>query len=181
MAPPPSINPFVSLPRVGARSPQKLPPSITFMCGHWIYYTTTLSSSTFYVDVDGHLTCPIRERIEEIMHVQISAVSRAILKPILFQGIVSGQRPTQVGISPSSPLIQAFFSNLQSLCHELHIANGPTLVTPNLHGWQAFTILRALSPRCHKAPESPCVHGVSGTPHGEVREIFTTSPKKCIS
>jgi hypothetical protein len=51
----------------GARSPQQLQTPITSMCGLGFSQPTTLSSSTFYVDAYGHLTCPIWISIEEVM------------------------------------------------------------------------------------------------------------------
>jgi hypothetical protein len=42
----------------------------------------------FHINTDEHLTCPIRTSIEEIMHVQTSAVSGATPRPLLFQGVL---------------------------------------------------------------------------------------------
>ena len=67
---------------------------------------TPLLASTFHVDADGYLTCPIQESIKEVMPLQTFTVpggwshSRATA----VQGAVPGQRPTQIGISPSSHL-----------------------------------------------------------------------------
>ena len=64
-------------------------------------------SIVIYISLDthGHLTCSIWASIEEIMHVQTSAVSGATPRPQQFQGDVPGQRPTQIVISPSSHLL----------------------------------------------------------------------------
>ena len=43
----------------GARSPQQLQTSITSTCGLSTWQITILSSYTFHIDVDKHLTCPI--------------------------------------------------------------------------------------------------------------------------
>ena len=61
-------------------------------------------SYTFHVDIDGLLTFPIRACIKEVMHVQTLAVLGAIPRPLLQSGVVMGQRPTQIAISPSSHL-----------------------------------------------------------------------------
>jgi hypothetical protein len=58
----------------------------------------------FHVDGDEHLTCPIWGSIEEVMSVLTFAVPGATPRPVLFQGVVLGQRPPQMGISPSSHL-----------------------------------------------------------------------------
>ena len=58
----------------------------------------------FHVDADGPLNCYIRASIEDIMHVQTLGVPGAAPKPLLYQGIVPRQRPTQIAISPSSHL-----------------------------------------------------------------------------
>ena len=59
---------------------------------------------TFYVDAEGHLICLIKESIKEVMPLQTAAVSGATPSSLLFQSAVPGQRPTQIGIFPSSHL-----------------------------------------------------------------------------
>ena len=74
---------------------------------------------------------------------------------------------------------------LKLTCHKLRIADGLTLVPPNLRGWEAFPtpgalthtrITWALSPM---APQvlgvilgPPYAHGVLGTPYGGMRNIW---------
>jgi hypothetical protein len=53
----------------GVRNPQQLQTPITSMCGLGFSHPTTLLSSTFYVDADGHLICPIWSSIEEVVPV----------------------------------------------------------------------------------------------------------------
>ena len=54
---------------------------------------------TFHADVDGFFICPIQASIEEVMHVQILAVTGTIPMPLLHQGAISEQCPTQIVIS----------------------------------------------------------------------------------
>ena len=81
-----------------------------------------------------------------------------------------------------------FSSILESTRHKLLIIDGLTLMPPSLHGWEAFPtpgalthtktrVLRSFGPshqRRHKSQVSiqgpPCAHGVSYTPHREVRD-----------
>ena len=65
---------------------------------------TISSSFTFHVDADGLLTCPIRASIEEVVPIHTLAVPEATPRPLLYQGAVPEQRPTQIAISPSSHL-----------------------------------------------------------------------------
>jgi hypothetical protein len=88
----------------GARSLQQLQIRIASTYDLAFSQPTTLSSSTFHVNVDRYLTFPIRAIIEDVMIVWTFAVSLATLRPLLFQGVVSGQHPTQIGISLSSHL-----------------------------------------------------------------------------
>ena len=82
-----------------------------------------------------------------------------------------------------TPRIEVILSIIELLHHELSKTHGLTFVTPSLHGWEAFptpgalTTLGSLGPshqRRHKSQVSlrgsSCDHGVSGTPHGEVRD-----------
>ena len=79
-------------------------------------------------------------------------------------------------------MIEVFLSILNFGHHKLLIAHGLTRVTPSLRGWEAFSTLGSLthtrityapSPTVPQipgvTPGPPCVHGVSGIPHGEVR------------
>ena len=66
-------------------------------------HTTTPLSFTFHLDVVVFIGC-IWVFVKEIMFVQTLAVSRASLRPLLYVGIISGQRPTQIAKSPSSHL-----------------------------------------------------------------------------
>ena len=54
-------------------------------------------------------------------------------RPLLFQGAVPGQYATQFAISPRLYL-ELFLNILESSRHELHMANGLTLVNPSLCG-----------------------------------------------
>ena len=54
-----------------------------------------------HLDANGLLTCPIWASIEEVMHVQTLTVPGATPRPLMYQGDVSGQRPTQIALSPS--------------------------------------------------------------------------------
>jgi hypothetical protein len=51
----------------GARSLEQLQTPITSTCGLRFSQPTTLSSSTFHVDDNEHLTCAIWSSIEEVM------------------------------------------------------------------------------------------------------------------
>lgn len=71
--------------------------------GHWlnmrgISQSLSLSSSTFYLDVNGLLTCRICASIEEVTHVHTLVIPEAIPRPLLFQGIVVRQHSTKVAI-----------------------------------------------------------------------------------
>ena len=63
------------------------------------------------------------------------------------QGVVPGQRPTQIAtwFSSLTPMIEMFLSILESTCHKLLIAHGLSLVTPSLCQWEAFLTLKALT------------------------------------
>ena len=99
-----------------------------------------------HVDADGLLTCPIWANIEEFMHVQTLPVPGANPQPLLYQGAVLGQRPTQITITPSLHLgLRCFMSILESTRHKLRIADGLTLVHPGLCGWEVFPMPRALT------------------------------------
>ena len=114
----------------------------------------------FHVDANALLSCPIYASIEEVMHVHTLVVPRATPMPLLYQGTVQGQRPTQIATSPSShPLIEVFLSILEFTRHKLLIVDSLILVPPSLRGWQAFPTPRALS------PTAPQVSGVTlGSP-----------------
>ena len=75
-------------------------------------------------------------------------------------------------------------SILESLRHELSIAHGFTVTTPSLHGWKAFPTTVALSPMAPQVsgvtPGPLFVHGVSGIPYGEVRDILPMAHKTQI-
>ena len=158
----------------GTRSPKQLQTFLTFTYGLLILQTTTLSSSTFYVDVYEYLTCPIWASIEEVMHVQTLAITGATPKPLLSRDIALLKVPYLL-----------FHTSIQGThrvsLHKVPIAYGLTLVTPSLHEWEVFPTPRALthtkiiwvfSPTTPQVmsviPGSPCAHNVSGTPRGEV-------------
>jgi hypothetical protein len=74
-------------------------------------------------------------------------------------------------------------SILESSRHELRIAHGLSLMIPSLRGWESFPtpgalthsrITWAFSPPAPQVPGvtpgSPCAHGVSDIPFGEVRD-----------
>jgi len=57
-----------ALNKIHCPSPQ-LQTFISSTCGLWIELSTTVSSSTFHLDADRHLTCPIWANIGEVMPV----------------------------------------------------------------------------------------------------------------
>ena len=114
------------------------------------------------------------------MCVQTLAVSGATPRPLLYQGA-----PLKLPYRLLTPPTRVFSSILKSPRQKLHIANGLTLVTPNLQGWEAFPMPGALThtrslglshQRRHKSQVSLwgplCAHGVSDTPHGKVRDNY---------
>ena len=58
----------------GVGSPQQLQNNITFLYDLWCLHMTTPSASTFHVDANWLLTCPIQASIEDVMHVETLAV-----------------------------------------------------------------------------------------------------------
>ena len=87
-----------------AESPQQLQNNITSLYDLWCSHATNPLSSTFYINADGLIICLIWASIEEVMHVQTLAISGATPRPLLYQGAVPRQRPTQIAISLSSHL-----------------------------------------------------------------------------
>ena len=65
-------------------------------------FDTNNQPLTFHLDVDRLFTYPIWASVEEVMHVQTLAIPGAIPRPLGYQGAISGQRPTQIAIFPSS-------------------------------------------------------------------------------
>ena len=88
----------------GARSPSQLHNNITSLYDIWCSYLTTSSSSTFYVDTDGLLICPNQASLKKNPHVGTLAIMGATPRPLLYQGDVPGERPSQIAISLSSHL-----------------------------------------------------------------------------
>jgi hypothetical protein len=143
-------------------------------------------SSTFHGDANGLLTCFIWARLKNL----------CMFKPWQYREPLPGHccpgrhclriaPHSNCHISKFTLMTKVFLSILQSSCHKQHIANGLTLMTPSLRGWEVLPTLGALthtriawalSPMAPQVPGvtpgSPCAHGVSGTPHGEVRKNF---------
>jgi len=118
---------------------------------------TTLSLSTFHVNADGHLTCPIQTSIKEVMPVQTSTVPGAPPRPLLFQG--------------SAPLklsyLLAHTSDWGDLEHSRILTSWATHNFSTC-GWEAFptpgalTHIRITWVFSPSAPQSPECH--SGVP-----------------
>ena len=119
------------------------------------------------------------------MPVQTLAVPGATPRPLLYQGSVPGQRPTQIAITPSSHLwlrCSWAFKNHHAMSYALLMALALCLLV-SVGGRRSQRLgpsptLGSLGPSHqwrHKSQVSlrgfPCAHGVSGTPHGEVRDI----------
>ena len=79
------------------------------------------------------------------MVVQALAVMGSISKSLLSQGVALGSPPYVCHISQLTPPIEVILSIVVFEHHELFIAHGLTLVTPTLRGWEAFSILGALT------------------------------------
>ena len=98
------------------------------------------------------------------MHVQTSADMGTTSKPLQFQDIVPGQRLTQnYHTSKLTPSIEVFLSILES---SRLIADGLTLVTSSLRGWEAFPTPGALTHTGITWALSPTAPQVPGTTPG---------------
>ena len=53
----------------------------------------------FHIHANELLFCPIQTSIKEVVHVQTLVVPGGTPRPLLYQGVVLGQRPTQIAIS----------------------------------------------------------------------------------
>ena len=119
------------------------------------------------------------------MRAQTLAVPGATPRPLLYQGVVPGIEPhSNCHISQLTFRIEVFLTILEFTCYELLIAYGFIFIPLSLHGWEAFPTPGALTHTKitvgpshqwrHKSWVSlhgpPCVYGVLGTPHGEVRD-----------
>ena len=88
----------------GTRSPKQLHNNITSLYDVQCIQATTSSSSTLCIHANGFLTCSIWASIEEVMPVQTLTVPGATPRPLLYQGVVRRQHPTEIAITPSSHL-----------------------------------------------------------------------------
>ena len=89
---------------IGVGSPQQLHNNITSLHDLGCSHATTPSSSIFHVDAARLHYCPIWASFEEVTPIRTLAVLGAAPKPLLYQGVVPGQCPIQLVISPSSHL-----------------------------------------------------------------------------